>query len=246
MWTAPRLVLTSLVAFACGLGACAGVKENPAGRDGAAGNTGGGGTGLIGGLDALPPPVDGVIIDRSGCGNGVLEMDKGERCDDGNTMPGDGCSRLCQVAEGWECPTAGMPCRLIAVCGDGKLASNEVCDDGNKTAGDGCSADCNTIDPGFEWRVPGRKCVPACGDGMIIGGEKCDDGNKAADDGCSPTCLVEPGATCTGTPSKCTPAVCGNKVVEAGESCDEGTCAAGSLKCNGLFLGDATGCSKTC
>src|SRR4029078_2135015 len=55
------------------------------------------------------------------------------------------------------------------------------------------------------------------------------------------------GASCdTSMPSKCTAAVCGNKKVEAGESCDEGDCVAGSLKCNALFLGDATGCSKSC
>jgi fibro-slime domain-containing protein len=246
MWTAPRLFLASVVASSVALGACAGVKQNPAGQDGGA-NRGGNGGGLIGGTDGPPPPVDGIIIDRSGCGNGMLETDKGEKCDDGNTTPGDGCSRLCQIAEGWECPTPGSPCRLIAVCGDGKLASNETCDDGNKTNGDGCSADCNTIEGGYACRVPGRPCVPACGDGMIImGKEECDDANTAADDGCSPTCVREPGATCMGTPSKCTAAVCGNKMVEAGESCDEGACVAGSTKCNGVFFGDGTGCSKTC
>ena len=30
------------------------------------------------------------------CGNGVSETLAGERCDDGNTMPGDGCSATCQ------------------------------------------------------------------------------------------------------------------------------------------------------
>jgi len=228
---------------------CAGTKERPTNQDGGANRGGNTGTGLTGGLDALPPPVDGTSIDTSKCGNGMLDTANGEQCDDGNTTPGDGCSKICQIAAGWECPTPGQMCQLIAKCGDGKLTSNEVCDDGNTTGGDGCSADCKAIDPGYACRVPGRKCVPACGDSKIIAGkEGCDDGNTMPDDGCSPTCVVEPGATCDNTslPSKCTAAKCGNKIVEAGESCDEGDCVPGSLKCNGLLLGDGTGCSKTC
>jgi cysteine-rich repeat protein len=31
------------------------------------------------------------------CGNGKLEPDKGEQCDDGNKTPGDGCSATCQI-----------------------------------------------------------------------------------------------------------------------------------------------------
>ena len=37
------------------------------------------------------------------CGDGVVEA--GETCDDGNTVPGDGCSGVCQVEPGWSCPT---------------------------------------------------------------------------------------------------------------------------------------------
>ncbi len=29
------------------------------------------------------------------CGNGIVEPDNGEQCDDGNTMDGDGCSSIC-------------------------------------------------------------------------------------------------------------------------------------------------------
>jgi fibro-slime domain-containing protein len=251
MWTAPRLVLASVLVSSIGLGACAGVKQNPAGQDGGA-NRGGNGGGLIGGTDALPPPVDGTTINTSKCGNGMLDTANGEQCDDGNTTGADGCSRICQIAAGWECPTPGQPCRLIAKCGDGMLTSNETCDDGNTAGGDGCSADCSTIDTGFACRVPGRKCVPACGDGMIITGkEQCDDGNTTADDGCSPTCIIEPGASCTGTPSVCKAAICGNKIVETGEGCDCGTDAkaAPTATCpgpNGLFFGDGSGCSKSC
>jgi fibro-slime domain-containing protein len=127
-----------------------------------------------------------------------------------------------------------------SACGNGKPTSNEACDDGNVMDGDGCSADCKVVTPGYQCRVPGRKCVPFCGDGQLIGGENCDDGNGMSGDGCSSTCLTEPGWSCMGAPSVCTASECGNMVVDPGEGCDLGP------ELNGLFYGDATGCSKTC
>ncbi len=44
------------------------------------------------------------------CGNGVI--DPGEECDDGNTLPYDGCSPSCQIEQGWGCTSeAPMPSR---------------------------------------------------------------------------------------------------------------------------------------
>ena len=37
------------------------------------------------------------------CGDGVYEPDKGEACDDGNTIAGDGCSSSCTVEDGFSC-----------------------------------------------------------------------------------------------------------------------------------------------
>ena len=81
-------------------------------------------------------------------------------------QPGDGCNQLCQQEANWDCTTPGQPCVFIAVCGNGLLTSDEACDDGNKVSGDGCSADCKTVEPGWQCRVPGKKCVPLCGDGV--------------------------------------------------------------------------------
>jgi fibro-slime domain-containing protein len=190
-------------------------------------------------VDTSRPLVDGVVISDaifSTCGNRL--QDPTEGCDDGNTVGGDGCTPLCQVEADWICPTWGQACMNSARCGDQKLASNETCDDGNTTPGDGCTADCQ-VETGWQCRVPGKSCVPLCGDSMIIQDETCDDGNAIGGDGCSSTCLLEPGATCPTLGQRCTLAVCGNGVVEAGESCD-----AGPL--NGLFYGNAMGCSKSC
>jgi fibro-slime domain-containing protein len=140
---------------------------------------------------------------------------------------------------------------MAGVCGDGMLGASEACDDGNKNAGDGCSTDCKMVESGYECRVPGRPCVPACGDGKIIGMEQCDDGNTANMDGCSATCQIEPGASCMGTPSVCKASICGNGMKEGNEGCDCGTSLTGPWPTgcsgpNGLFFGDASGCSKTC
>ncbi|MEZ4307528.1 MAG: DVUA0089 family protein [Polyangiaceae bacterium] len=63
------------------------------------------------------------------CGDGVTQPPAGEQCDDGNTVPGDGCDASCQVE---------------AVCGDGitHAVAGEQCDDGNTDPGDGCSPTC--------------------------------------------------------------------------------------------------------
>src|SRR5260370_35116845 len=42
------------------------------------------------------------------CGNGIIEQ--GEQCDDGNAIPGDGCSGVCQIEPGYTCPTPGRRC----------------------------------------------------------------------------------------------------------------------------------------
>jgi fibro-slime domain-containing protein len=182
------------------------------------------------------------------CGNSRL--DATELCDDGNTVPGDGCTPLCQIEANWECPTPGEKCVFVAVCGNGVLTSDEACDDGNKASNDGCSADCKTVEAGWQCRVPGKKCVPLCGDGKITATEQCDDGNTTNDDGCSSTCLVEPGSSCPPNGGPCVKSVCGDGVVGAGETCDCGTnpsqLPAGCSGPNGLFNGDGTGCSRTC
>ncbi len=202
---------------------------NSGGTAGTSGSKNSGGTSGTVTVDASPTQ------DTPGCGN--LMQDMGEECDDGNTMGGDGCSAACRVEADYVCPQVG-PC-TPDMCGNGHLASFEACDDNNTNSGDGCSGDCKTIEPGWECRVPGKKCVPLCGDGVLTGTEQCDDMNAMSGDGCSSTCLVEAGWSCTGTPSKCTKSQCGNGVVEAGEACDLGMN-------NGLFYGDGMGCSKTC
>ena len=250
------LVLVGATVLTVGVGGCTNPPILDSGSGGstsmggnAGGNAGGNSGGIGGATWTLPPVTDAAPVVPGGghCGNGVLD---GEGCDDGNTVGGDGCSQSCQIEANWICPDVGKPCQNQAVCGNGKLTSNEVCDDGNTISNDGCSSDCQTIDPGYICPAPGKPCVPLCGDSVITGTESCDDGNTASGDGCSANCQVEPGWSCTGTPSKCTEAVCGNGILETGEACDCGTDPAklptGCTGPNGLFNGDGSGCSGTC
>lgn len=146
------------------------------------------------------------------CGDGYLDRDLGEVCDDGNAASGDGCS---------------ADCRSIEICGNGIVDLGEECDDGNNIDGDGCSAACasdetcgNSIvdaaageacDDGGESATCNADCtVAACGDGVLnaSAGEQCDDGNNMDGDGCSADCTSDE--------------TCGNGIVDEGETCDDG------------------------
>lgn len=159
------------------------------------------------------------------CGNGVVESEYGETCDDGNTASGDGCSSACKAEAGYNCVVAKDSQRSTCyarLCGDGYVAGSEECDDGNAKDGDGCSSSCKR-EPGYHCPAGGGACEKdVCGDGKVTGDETCDEGtNKTA--GCIDCkmqagweCLV-PGASCTQT------AECGNGKLEGIEECDEGT-----------------------
>jgi cysteine-rich repeat protein len=230
------------ILFAVGCGAAAGPSPETL-IEGSSG-TGGG----VSGGDGGPGTTGGTgdINVNTNCGNG--KVDSGETCDDGNKIAGDGCDNKCQLESGYACPAPGQPCVSVGVCGDGQLSASEGCDDGNTTSGDGCPSDCKQVDSGWVCHAPGKRCVPLCGDSVKTGDESCDDGNTNSGDGCSSTCQVEPGWSCpgVGASSNCTKAKCGNGTVETGESCDKGTPPDVANGTNGLFYGDATGCSKTC
>jgi len=118
------------------------------------------------------------------CGNEVVE--RGESCDDGNTIGLDGCNARCTSTEqcgnrlvdpgedcddGEETSTCTAGCTFIK-CPNGIVDPGEVCDDGNLVAGDGCYIDCRSLE--------------VCGNGLVdhATGEECDDGNPFALDGC--------------------------------------------------------------
>ena len=102
-------------------------------------------------MGACPPRIE-------RCGDGILQVHRGEKCDDGNMTPGDGCNQ-CAFEE----------------CGDGvhQPELGEECDDGD---------DANPADGCHECRLP------VCGDGVVQPPEVCDDGNGNNFDLCNNKC----------------------------------------------------------
>jgi cysteine-rich repeat protein len=152
-------------------------------------------------LDALPVDVsspdvplidagvlDALVLDGASGFCGDDDVGVGEECDDGNTLPGDGC----------------FDCRL-EFCGDGRIGLGEACDDLNTVNGDGCDFLCQ-VEPGYVCGGMPSACVAAvgCGNGIIEPPESCDDANAQDADGCSAACGVEPGWTC----DVCSPSYC--------------------------------------
>ncbi len=154
------------------------------------------------------------------CGDGIVQDDLNEICDDGNFFDDDGCDSLCELT-----------------CED-----NADCDDGNPCNGEEtCKAD-NTCELG-EFVEDGTKCAArktcffglcrddVCGDTVTTEdlGEQCDDGNAVDDDGCTSECKF----TCT-TNDDC----------EASEPCSGATvCNTTTHTCGGDPLPDETPCT---
>jgi len=142
------------------------------------------------------------------CGDGIIEPEEGEECDDGNTDDNDGCSSRC----------------IIEYCGDGKINDfpHEQCDDGNDVDNDFCS----------------NSCQLNCGNGRVDIGEECDDGNQNDEDKCTSNCTanicgngrVDIGEECDdgntndtdSCSNDCTINRCGNRRIDPGEECDDG------------------------
>lgn len=211
--------------------------------DGGSGNDAGC-TGSDCGGEAGAPTCQGVddpgcqlVAQGPACGDSAVDAAEGEQCDDGNGLPGDGCSGTCQLenTSTWSCPTPGVACTSTIVCSDGLVQGAEVCDDHNTVSGDGCAADCTRMELGYDCPAAGGACVKLCGNGKLEGLEACDDGDADSNDGCASTCIVEAGFRCTTPGSPCTQVTdCGNGKLEGLEACDDGNKKTGD------------GCSAAC
>jgi len=180
---------------------------------------GSGGQNVCAGAPATP---NSNWVAPPGCGDGILNQ-ASEQCDDGNTIPGDGCNGLCQVESNWACGTPCKPCTITFKCGDGVVNPGEACDQGQYQGSPGCSSDCKTQAPGYAC-LAGQKCVALylCGNGRIETGESCDPPKPG--NGCTATCQTETGWRCK--PGSCYRSpYCGDGIVQAnlGEVCDQGT-----------------------
>ena len=146
--------------------------------------------------------IEGACLrsDQARCGDGIVQPELGEACDDANGDDFDRCASC-----------------SVTFCGDGVVQrqAGEVCDDGNRQDADSCTSACvwsrcgdgiQRLDAapgsaGYEECDDGNdadrdRCTNSCrrarcGDGWVFEGkELCDDGNTIDDDGCSNTCGI--------------------------------------------------------
>ncbi|HEY5961823.1 MAG TPA: DUF4215 domain-containing protein, partial [Polyangiaceae bacterium] len=192
-------------------------------RGGNAGTSGG-----AVGCQSIGDPGCTLAVQGPACGDGAVDADRGEECDDGNGLPGDGCSGACNIENKstWSCPATGGACVSTISCGDGKVQGTEVCDTG-AAATLGC-LNCTDIDPFFVCATPGQSCtrIQTCGNAILEGTEACDTGWVGGKEGCAEDCRsvnVAGGYVCFA--GKCfvpyAPA-CGNGILDGTEACDTG------------------------
>lgn len=194
-------------------------------------------------------------ISGGSCGDGVVDVSKGEACDYG--MRCTGMSATSTIAEGSPCMTTsdkaacladGGTCGVIAfrgcstqcrhlgsstvkgsVCGNGSIDDGEDCDYGSTTSGSGCSMQCL-----HEGSKPANVISSQCGNGILESGEVCErpilkgGGFGPFPAGCDPkTCLHTGTITCANPKD---PNCCGNHQIDSGEDCDGGDgCTASCL-----------------
>jgi len=155
-----------------------------------------------------------------------------EKCDDGNTDPGDGWSSTWVVETGYYCRDGNSTTfdNCYPLCGDGRKIEDEEWDDYNRRNGDGCSS---------SWRLEdGYQCVGGnftkkdtwseiWGDSKLMSTltSRWDDGNTADGDGWNSTCIIETGWTWAGGSSTSADnwqSGCGNGTREGIEEWDDG------------------------
>ncbi len=142
---------------------------NGAGSGGGGG--GGGGDGGSGGGPSEPQPGT--------CGDGVVDAEQGEVCDDANDDNEDGCTNLCAFTceddpdcDDFEICNGEETCSEEHVC----VPSTEIAPDG-EVCGDNSS--CHE----------GQCLEHICNNGVVQAEEECDDGDELDDNGCTRQCI---------------------------------------------------------
>jgi len=73
-------------------------------------------------------PICAFFEPAPSCGNGIVETDLGEECDDGNTEDGDGCSSICEIQK-IDCPFTAVEGESYVVNFTERLYSSKTYDD---------------------------------------------------------------------------------------------------------------------
>jgi len=125
------------------------------------------------------------VCTLSTCGDGLVDPDNEEQCDDANEMSGDGC----------EPGTCTFSCEGDADCEDASVCNGtETCDTASHSCELGTDAPDETactLEDGSGGGCRSGVCrALGCGNGLPDDGEECDDGNDVSNDGCEPDCTI--------------------------------------------------------
>ena len=162
-----------------------------------------------------------ACVDES-CGDGFVDSEAGEQCDDGNHVSGDGCR---------------SDCRSNEMCGNAVVDKGEQCDEGGNTLD--CDENCT-------WAGCGDGFFNAAS------GEQCDDGNLEGADFCNNQCATttcidgirnadEIDVDCGG---RCPPRSCrSSQTCNSDLDCGSGPCIAGRCSLGRLVAGGAHTCA---
>src|SRR5688500_8041017 len=125
--------------------------------------------------------VDDACVE-SMCGDGFVDTEIGEQCEDGNQIAFDGCNPDCTfTCEDNEFCSDGDPCNGDEIC-----SAEHLCENG--TALDE-HTECTTAAVAAGTCRSGMCVTPGCGNGFVDEGtEECDDGNTVERDGCDLDC----------------------------------------------------------
>ena len=181
----------------------------------------------------------GECVNIPACGNGKVESENNELCDDGNLVPGDGCDAKCKI----EPPPAAVGTLVLSEI----MVNPDTMPDNDgewievynptKAAIDMTNWALTDGKPGGEL----AKISPACGNGFVEGSERCDDGNAISGDGCTSACLTE---------GQCTSLILDGKTAYVGITAAGGAplpfAYYPALTIHGWFLLDSTSSGGTC
>ena len=175
----------------------------------------------------------------STCGDGYIDTEAGEQCEDGNEQAGDGC-------EPGDC---SFTCEADTDCSDDNpCTGEETCSISTNRCTMGAPPTGVTMctQAGGEMGVcRGSDCVPeGCGDGNLdMVSEQCDDGNDIEGDGCDADCTF----SCT-LPADCNDGnMCNGEETCSNNACVPGTaldCMEDADPCTMAVCVPETGCAQ--
>lgn len=144
------------------------------------------------------------------CGDGIVDNQFGEQCDDGNRDNGDACLNSC----------------LAATCGDGIVCSASNCSSGPGGGPEECDESAVCCLSECKRRVCADQLVCKPTSGCCHPDESCDDGNPCTEDTCNTFvgCAHTPIAGCCVTDGKCTD----------GNPCTQDRCNTNTHTCENL------------